>query len=99
MYHTLAKETFSRHGNDSYLTDTIIFLESNGELYMRHEWDHRGWQGKIRNQREIDLSNLNTPKAILDTINDYIGREIASFPRDLIPSIQEIESWVKNKVS
>ena len=68
---TLYNDIYEREGNNAWLSDHIIIMDSPIGLIMQHKKNHIGWMGEINetNIIELDRTNIEESQKI---INEYI---------------------------
>ena len=69
----LYRHEHEREGNDSWLVDKVKIYEDNGDLYLQHRWDHKGWPGRDRASLEIELDAFDCNKSKQRIIDYFEG--------------------------
>jgi len=85
----LHSETYEREGNDSWLIDKIQIIREDGELILRHKIKHDGWNGKVRETREINLDEFDTIEEKQERVNKYMEDECLT-SKMKVPNLSEL---------
>lgn len=85
----LHSQLHEREGNDSWLIDKIQIIMEDGELIMRHKINHKGWNGDIKETREINLDEFHTIEEKQKRVTDYLENECLT-PEIKIPNLSEL---------
>lgn len=64
--------THERPGNDSWLIDKIQIIKEDNDLYLRHKIDHKGWNGGIKEVKNVDLNKYCTVKEKKKVVKQYL---------------------------
>lgn len=87
----LHSETYEREGNDAWLNDKIQIIQEDGELILRHKINHKGWNGELKETREISLEEFSSMEAKQKRVTDYMENECLT-PEMAIPNLSTIFS-------
>jgi hypothetical protein len=85
----LHTETYEREGNDAWLIDKIQIIREDGELMLRHKVNHNGWNGPVKETREIDLEEFSSIEAKQKRVTDYMENECLT-PEMNVPNLSEL---------
>jgi len=85
----LHTETYEREGNDAWLIDKIQIIREDGELMLRHKINHNGWNGPVKETREIDLEKFDSIEDKQKRVTEYMENECLT-PEMKIPNLSEI---------
>jgi hypothetical protein len=86
----LYSEIYEREGNDSWLIDKIQLIHEDGELFLRHKKNYKGWAGDIKETVEIPL-DFDTIEESQNRIGEYMTNECL-VPDMKIPNLEIIIS-------
>ncbi len=85
----LHSETYEREGNDAWLIDKIQIIYEDEELILRHKINHKGWNGPIKEAREIVLDEYNSMEDKQKRVQEYMENELL-LPEMKVPDLKEI---------
>lgn len=85
----LHSETYEREGNDSWLIDKIQIIMEDGELILRHKINHNGWNGPVKETREINLDEYHSLVDKQQRVNNYFENECLG-PEMTVPNLEKI---------
>ena len=78
-----------REGNDAWFIDKIQIIMEDGELILRHKINHKGWNGDIKETREINLDEYASMEDKQMRVNKYMENECLT-PEMTIPNLLEL---------
>jgi hypothetical protein len=85
----LYSETYEREGNDSWLIDKIQVIREDGEIYLRHKINHKGWGGDIKETYTVELEEYDTIENWQKKVDNYMSAQIL-IPEMKVPNLKEI---------
>lgn len=87
----LYSEVYEREGNDAWLIDKIQIIYEDDEYTLRHRINHNGWNGRIKETREISLDDYPTMEEKQKRVAEYMESECLDSHMK-IPNLSEILS-------
>ena len=85
----LHTQTYQREGNDSWLIDKIQIIKEDGDLFLRHKINHKGWGGDIKETYEVQLGEYTSTEEKQKKVQQYMDSQIL-IPEMKIPNLKEI---------
>jgi hypothetical protein len=67
----LYQDTYEREGNDAWLIDTVKLFHEDGELYLYHRKNWKGWGEPIKETYTLDLDIDDIKKSQIK-LDEYI---------------------------
>jgi hypothetical protein len=85
----LHSQTHEREGNDAWLIDKIQIIREDGELTLRHKINHKGWNGNVKETREIDLEEFDSIGSKQKRVQECMENECL-LPEMTVPNLSEL---------
>lgn len=85
----LHSETYEREGNDAWLIDKIQIIMEDGDVILRHKVNHKGWNGELKETREINLDEYSSMEDKQKRVTEYIENQCLT-PEMKVPNLSEL---------
>lgn len=85
----LHSETYEREGNDAWLIDKIQIIMEDGDVILRHKVNHKGWNGELKETREINLDEYSSMEDKQKRVAEYIENQCLT-PEMKVPNLSEL---------